>query len=70
MELEAEQLPEPPEQAPRPELPVPLPEETVSHWRGSVGGGTREQSRGLPGGGGCHGVLSPLGACLTGDRKE
>ncbi|XP_017507574.3 myotonin-protein kinase isoform X1 [Manis javanica] len=29
MELEAEQLPEPPEQAPRPELPVPLPEETA-----------------------------------------
>ncbi|XP_036741841.2 myotonin-protein kinase isoform X4 [Manis pentadactyla] len=29
MELEAEQLPEPPEQAPRPELPVPPPEETA-----------------------------------------
>lgn len=49
MELEAEQLPEPPEQAPRPELPVPLPEETVSHWRGSVGGGLESRVEGFRG---------------------
>ncbi|KAK2497522.1 hypothetical protein MC885_002418 [Smutsia gigantea] len=68
MELEAEQLPEPPEQAPRPELPGPPPEETESLERVSRGGLERKV-KGFRGGV-YHGVRSPLGACSTGDGKE